>query len=185
MMRAITESTSDIDSLSLRQAYGAFTTGVAVIGTHANDGTPVGMTVNSFTTVSLVPPLISFCPSKSCFAFPIYCTMTHFSANILQENQRSISDRFARSSQGSKWEGVRFALGEYGVPVIEDALASFECAVEDRVEAGDHTIVIGRVLRIHGLQMAEPLLFYRSQYRRIRELEHSGTSDAVFLGWGL
>jgi flavin reductase (DIM6/NTAB) family NADH-FMN oxidoreductase RutF len=111
--------------------------------------------------------------------------MTHFSANILQENQRSISDRFARSGQGSKWEGVRFRLGEHGVPLIEDALASFECSVQDRVEAGDHTIVIGRVLRIHALQMAEPLLFYRSQYRRIRELDDSGAPDAVFLGWGL
>jgi flavin-dependent trigonelline monooxygenase, reductase component len=185
MMRSVSDNPSAVDSFSLRQAYGAFTTGVAVIGTHAKDETPVGMTVNSFTTVSLVPPLISFRPARSCFAFPIYCTMTHFSANILQENQRSISDRFARSGQGSKWEGVRFQLGEYGVPLIEDALASFECSVQDRVEAGDHTIVIGRVLRIHALQMAEPLLFYRSQYRRIRELDDSSAPDALFLGWGL
>ena len=118
MTRSVSAAPPEIDSHSLRRAYGAFTTGVAVIGAHANDATPIGMTVNSFTTVSLVPPLISFCPSKSCFAFSVYCTMTHFSVNILQANQRSISDRFARSGQGSKWEGVRFRRANMACPSL-------------------------------------------------------------------
>lgn len=178
-------SLDEFDAVALRRAYGAFATGIAVIGTHAEDGRPIGMTVNSFASVSLAPPLISFCPAKSCFAFPVYCAMRHFSVNILTEKQRPVSDRFARSSMGSKWDGIAHRVGGYGVPIIDDALASLECAVEQRFEAGDHTIVLGRVLRIYGPHDAEPLVFHRSRYRT---LEPSGAAAAVehaFLGWGL
>lgn len=179
-------STPDaFDTFALRRAFGAFATGVAVIGAHADDGTPVGMTVNSFTTVSLVPPLISFCPARSSLAFPVYGVMRHFSANILTERQRPISDRFARSQTGSKWDGLSYHLGAHGVPVIDDALASFECAVEHRIEAGDHLIVLGRVLKIHGPHEAEPLVFHRSRYRMLDQAGAEAAAEHALLGWGL
>jgi flavin reductase (DIM6/NTAB) family NADH-FMN oxidoreductase RutF len=173
------------DMIGLKRAYGAFATGVAVIGTHANDGTPVGMTVNSFTTLSLSPPLISFCPARSSFAFRVYCEMTHFSVNILTEEQRTLSDRFARPTTNGKWDGVSFYLGEHGVPVLEDALASFECAVEHRIDAGDHSIVIGRVLAIHGPCEQEPLVFYRSRYRALATNRYQAAEELMLLGWGI
>jgi flavin reductase (DIM6/NTAB) family NADH-FMN oxidoreductase RutF len=170
-----------LDPSLLRRAFGAFATGVAVIGTHAADGTPVGMTVNSFASVSLSPPLVSFCPAKTSMAFPVYSVMTHFSVNVLGEEQRAVSDRFARSVQGNKWVGVPYHLGEHAVPVIEDALASFECVVENRVEAGDHTIVIGRVLRIHGPRDKKPLIFHASRYGSLSPEEVPGPEE--ILGW--
>jgi 3-hydroxy-9,10-secoandrosta-1,3,5(10)-triene-9,17-dione monooxygenase reductase component len=171
------------DPVALRRAYGAFATGIAVIGTHAEDGTPVGMTVNSFATVSLSPPLVSFCPAKSSQAFPVYCAMTHFSVNVLTEEQQAIADRFARSTQGSKWQGLTYHLGEQGVPVIDDALASFECAVEHRMEAGDHAIVLGRVLHIHGPLDKEPLIFHRSRYRVLKAPKTPSSRKPLLLDW--
>ena len=176
---------NELDPLALRRAYAVYATGVAVVGTHADDGKPVGMTVNSFTSVSLSPPLISFCPARSCVAFPVYCTMTHFSVNVLADEQRHISDRFARSGAESKWSDLSYYLGEHGVPIIDGALASFECSVYTRIEAGDHAIVLGRVLKIHGPSDAEPLLFHASRYRKIGPAEGHAPGDIVLLGWGL
>ena len=173
----------EFDAAALRRAFGAFATGVAVIGARAEDGTPVGMTVNSFVSVSLSPPLVSFCPARSSRAFQIYAAMTHFSVNVLGEEQQALSHRFARPGRGGKWRGVPYVLGEHGVPVIEAALASFECAVENRFDAGDHAIVLGRVLRIQGPRLGRPLLFHGSRYGRLAP-EETPSGDEAILGWG-
>jgi flavin reductase (DIM6/NTAB) family NADH-FMN oxidoreductase RutF len=175
-----------IDPASLRKAFGTYATGVVVIGARGADGMPVGMTVNSFSSVSLSPPLVSFCPARSSFAFPVYEAMTHFSVSVLGEEHRAISDRFARASGERKWAGVKHRLGEGGVPVLEDALAAFECAVADRFDAGDHVIVLGRVLRFEHHGERSPLLFHGSRYHGLGAgLDSPQHVDlASLIGWG-
>ena len=175
-----------IDPAALRKAFGTYATGVVVIGARGPDGMPVGMTVNSFSSVSISPPLVSFCPGRSSFAFPVYAAMQHFSVNVLGEEHRAISDRFARASGEHKWGGVKHRVGEGGVPVLEDAVAAFECEVEARFDAGDHVIVLGRVLRFEHHGERSPLLFHGSRYHGLGVgLDSPQHVDlASLIGWG-
>ncbi len=166
----------------LRQAFGTFATGIAVIGARAPDGTLVGTTVNSFSSVSLAPPLVMFCPARALGAFDVYNTAQHFSASVLRRDGRAVSERFARTGTG-KWQGVKHRIGETGVPLLEGALATFECEVEARHEAGDHLLVVGRVLRLEVPEEADPLVFFRSHYRELAPV--GGADYATFLEWGL
>jgi flavin reductase (DIM6/NTAB) family NADH-FMN oxidoreductase RutF len=166
----------------LRQAFGMFATGIAVIGARAADGSLVGTTVNSFSSVSLSPPLVMFCPARSLGAFDVYQTAGHFSASVLRRDGRAVSERFARTGTG-KWQGVKHSIGETGVPLLEGALATFECEVEARHEAGDHLLVLGRVLRLEVPEEADPLVFFRSYYRELAPV--GGADYATFLEWGL
>lgn len=179
-------SAASIDTSALRRAFGTYATGVVVIGARGADGLPVGMTVNSFSSVSLSPALVSFCPARSSFAFPVYQAMTHFAVSVLGEEHRAISDRFARASGEHKWGGVRHRLGEGGVPVLEDAVAAFECEVADRFDAGDHVIVLGRVLRFEHHGERSPLLFHGSRYHALGVgLDSPQHVDlASLIGWG-
>jgi flavin reductase (DIM6/NTAB) family NADH-FMN oxidoreductase RutF len=178
-------SAVNIDPAALRRAFGTYATGVVVIGAPGPDGTPVGMTVNSFSSVSLDPPLVSFCPSRSSFAFPVYAAMRHFSVNVLAAEHRALSDRFARASGEHKWTGVKHRIGEGGVPVLEDALAAFECEVEARFDAGDHVIVVGRVLQLAHADERAPLVFHGSRYRALGHAYDSPQTDlASLIGWG-
>jgi len=166
----------------LRQAFGMFATGIAVVGARAADGSLVGATVNSFSSVSLSPPLVMFCPARSLGAFDVYNTARHFSASVLRRDGRAVSERFARTGTG-KWQGVKHSIGETGVPLLEGALATFECEVEARHEAGDHLLVVGRVLRLEMPEEADPLVFFRSHYRELAPV--GGADYATFLEWGL
>jgi flavin reductase (DIM6/NTAB) family NADH-FMN oxidoreductase RutF len=179
-------SAPSIDPASLRKAFGTYATGVVVIGARGADGLPVGMTVNSFSFVSLSPPLVSFCPARSSFAFLVYQAMTHFSVSVLGEEHRAISDRFARTTGEHKWSGVKHRLGEGGVPVLEDAVAAFECEVAGRFDAGDHVIVLGRVLRFAQHGERSPLLFHGSRYHALGAgLDSPQQVDlASLIGWG-
>lgn len=169
----------------LRQAFGAYATGIAVIGARAADGSLVGTTVNSFSSVSLSPPLVMFCPARSLGAFDVYQTAGHFSASVLRRDGRAVSERFARTGTG-KWQGVKHRIGETGVPLLEGALATFECEVEARHEAGDHLLVLGRVLRLEVPEEADPLVFFRSHYRELAPLGGAEAASApAFLAWGL
>ncbi len=176
----------EIDPRALRKAFGTYTTGVVVIGARGADGKPVGMTVNSFSSVSLAPPLVSFCPARSSFAFAVYEAMRHFSVSVLGEEHRAISDRFARASGEHKWDGVGHRLGEGGMPVLEGALAAFECEVEARYDAGDHVIVLGRVLRFEHGGERSPLLFHGSRYHALGPAydARKHVDLASLIGWG-
>lgn len=154
--------TSDL----LRRAFGTSTTGIAVIGARSADGTLVGMTANSFTSVSLNPPLVLFCPARSLSAFDTYSTATHFSASILPAGAEAASNHFARSKSG-KWDTMLHRLSELGLPFLDFALASFDCEVVARYEGGDHLIVVGQVLRVKLTEPEEPLVFFRSRYRQL------------------
>jgi flavin reductase (DIM6/NTAB) family NADH-FMN oxidoreductase RutF len=176
-----------LDPQSLRHAFGNYATGVAVIGARSDGGTLVGMTVNSFTSVSLDPPLVLYCPARTLRAVEIYASARFFSASVLGAGQKRLSDLFARQGE-SKWESIGHRIGETGVPLIPDALASFECENHAVHEAGDHLVVLGHVRAVHLKESADPLIFFRSRYRGLTQSEHGGdleTSQGVHLGWGL
>jgi flavin reductase (DIM6/NTAB) family NADH-FMN oxidoreductase RutF len=148
----------------LRRTMGHFATGVSVVTARDRAGRSLGTTVNSLTSVSLDPPLLLVCLGHGSETLGAIRDAGRFGVNVLREGQRDLSDRFARPADGRTWFGVRTHLAE-GIPVLEDALATLECEVHDTVDAGDHLIVIGRVLGAdHVDEDPEPLLFFRGRY---------------------
>jgi flavin reductase (DIM6/NTAB) family NADH-FMN oxidoreductase RutF len=126
------------------------------------DGSPHGMTANSFTSVSCDPPLVLFCVDHRTSILTSFRSMVHFGINVLSEEQRDLSMRFAQKGH-DRFDQVPWIAGQTGVPLIEDALASFECRVTQRVTAGDHDIIIGEVLTAR-MREGRPLLFFNSNY---------------------
>ncbi|TAK81401.1 MAG: flavin reductase [Betaproteobacteria bacterium] len=169
----------------LRRAFGTYATGIAVIGARGADGTLVGMTANSFTSVSLNPPLVLFCPARTLSSFKAYSTTTHFSASILPAGAEGVSNHFARSNSG-KWSAVAHGTSETGMPFLDFALACFECEVVARHDAGDHLIVLGQVLQVQLADWKEPLVFFRSRYRQLDALAQPAASEEEppFSVWG-
>ncbi|CAM3429008.1 flavin reductase family protein [Stackebrandtia soli] len=150
----------------LRRTLGAFTTGVTVVTTTAEDGTPVGLTVNSFTSVSLEPPLILWCLGRRSSLLGAFETATHFAVNVLSLGQSATARRFATSGV-DRFEDVEWQLGPGGVPLVDGAAAWLVCRrTPVRVPAGDHVVFFGEVLS-HRATGAEPLVFARGQYRAL------------------
>ena len=132
------------DPRALRSAFGSYMTGVTVVTTCTADGTPVGFTASSFTSVSLDPPLLLVCPSKTLSSFEAFAGCSHFAVNVLADGQESIANTFAMRKE-DRFAAVAHELNGRGVPLIDGALAQFSCTTDQRVEAGDHLILIGRV----------------------------------------
>lgn len=151
-----------IDPMELRKALGAFPTGVTVITTCEADGTPRGFTANSFTSVSLDPPLILVCIAKTAMSYPVFCDCKGFAVNILAEDQTETSATFA-SKEPDKFERAEWHLGVGGSPIIEHTAAWLDCARHDVVEAGDHVILLGRVIDL-AHTTSNPLGFCRGSY---------------------
>jgi flavin reductase (DIM6/NTAB) family NADH-FMN oxidoreductase RutF len=154
-----------IDETSFRRACARFATGVAVATVIDAAGVPHGLTVNSFTSVSLKPPLVLICVDYGSTVLPMFRAAAHFGVNVLREDQREISAKFARRGE-DRFDGVVWRPGEAGVPLLEGALASFVCAMRQMVEAGDHAVLIGEVA---GVEFSDgmPLLYFGSAYRRM------------------
>jgi flavin reductase (DIM6/NTAB) family NADH-FMN oxidoreductase RutF/DNA-binding IclR family transcriptional regulator len=137
----------EFTAADFRRCLGEFVTGVTVITTVSPDGTPYGLTANSFSSVSLDPPLILWSLRLNATNFQIYSTAETFAVNILAEDQIEISNRFAKSGPG-RFEGVAITRGGNGVPLIDGAVAQLECRREVSYPGGDHVVFIGRVLRV-------------------------------------
>jgi flavin reductase (DIM6/NTAB) family NADH-FMN oxidoreductase RutF len=153
---------AELDSAVFRQLCGRFVTGVVVITTANEAGRPVGMTANSFTSVSLVPPLVSVNVDHST-AMHVHVTRApRFALNILESRQEALSRRFA-TEHPDRFEGIGYRLSETGLPLLDGALALLECEWHTSFEAGDHTIVVGRVTGGH-VNEGRPLLYYRGGY---------------------
>lgn len=160
MTGPINEQTIDI--AEFRRALGAFVTGVTVVTTIQPDGSPRGFTANSFTSVSLDPPLILVCIAKTASSYPVFSQTRHFAVSVLAEDQRAVSGVFA-SKAPDKFSQVAWRARVTGAPVMEGAAASFDCATHDVVDAGDHIVLIGRVLDfIH--TPSSPLGYCRGAY---------------------
>ena len=153
-----------IDDARFKLAMSHFASGVTVVTTE-RDGTPYGMTVASFASLSLHPPLVLVCIEKAVKTHDAIAAAGAFGVSILAETQADISGRFASKSD-DKFAGVRTRRGELGVPLLEGAICTLECRVHDQLPGGDHTIFVGEVVDARTAE-AEPLVYYRSAYRRI------------------
>ena len=133
-----------LDPRDLRRAFGSFMTGVTVVTTQGSDGMPVGFTANSFTSVSLDPPLLLVCPGKNLSSYNQFAACRHFAVNILAEGQEDVSNTFA-GFKGDRFAKVGHSLDGRGIPLLKGAVATFSCATHNVVEAGDHCILVGQV----------------------------------------
>ena len=157
-----TVSAGEIDPRELRKALGTFMTGVTVITTIDDEGRPRGFTANSFTSVSLEPPLVLVCVDHNALSYPVYAQTEHFAVNILAEEQREVSGIFAGKAP-DKFAHVSWHEGTTGSPLIDGSLAWVDCRVHKRVEAGDHLVLIGEVRNFH-YTPANPLGYFRGAY---------------------
>jgi flavin reductase (DIM6/NTAB) family NADH-FMN oxidoreductase RutF len=138
------DKSESADPGALRAAFGAFMTGVTVVTTLAEDGVPVGFTANSFTSVSLDPPLILICIAKTSQNIETFQNAPGYAVNILAEGQEDLSRRFS-GPVADRFAGVEWQEGPAGAPVIAGACSWFDCDMHDQIEAGDHIILIGEV----------------------------------------
>jgi flavin reductase (DIM6/NTAB) family NADH-FMN oxidoreductase RutF len=154
-----------IDSAAFRQACGKFATGITIVTVIGADGLPHGMTVNSFTSVSLEPPLVLVCIDRKATILPKLEASRAIGINILAEDQRDLSAQFARRGT-DRFETVPWTAGELGVPLIDGALAHYECSVTSVTEGGDHLIFIAEVRHLQCFA-GRPLLYYESRYETL------------------
>ncbi len=172
---------TEIDPRELRKALGVFMTGVTVVTTLDETGAPRGLTANSFTSVSLDPPLVLFCIAKNAFSCQTFAGAAQFAINILTEEQRDISSRFASKIE-DRFTTVDWRPGETGCPVLAGAAAWLDCRMHDQVEAGDHLILIGHVVAFD-YSSANPLGFCRGNYISSRleqkAIDQSGPATRV------
>ncbi len=154
-----------IDEIRFRQTMSHFASGVTVVTVEQN-GAVHGMTVSSFSSVSLRPPLILICIDTVLSTHTVIAESGRFAVNILEKRQEHLSRRFA-SREGDKFQGVAWHFGQLGLPLLDGALASIECRVHSQLPGGDHSIFVGEVLHTE-LGEGAPLLYYRSGYHELK-----------------
>ena len=152
------------DSAAFRAVLGHFATGITII-TAMDGDEPVGLAANSFTSVSLDPPLVLFCAAKTSSTWPRIQRAGHFTVNVLDEHQEELCRRFATPG-ADRFGQIGWSAGALG-PILEDVHAFLDCTVEAEHDAGDHVIVVGRVRDLGLTADAGPLLFYRGKYGRL------------------
>ncbi|MBB3039280.1 3-hydroxy-9,10-secoandrosta-1,3,5(10)-triene-9,17-dione monooxygenase reductase subunit [Hoyosella altamirensis] len=151
-----------IDPRQFRKVMGHFCTGVAVITASGDDG-PVGFACQSFAALSLDPPLVLFCPAKKSRSWPFIESAGMFAVNVLGDDQRDVSSVFG-APRADKFDAVTWRPAASGAPLLTGALAWIDCTFEAVHDAGDHYIVVGRVLELGEPEAGPPLLFYRGNY---------------------
>lgn len=154
---------SALSAQEFRAAMSMFVTGVTIVTSLDPQGAPIGMTINSFNSVSLHPPLILWSLSQTSHSLPAFKAATGFNIHVLSANQRALAERFA-SKTAHRFEGITWQEGEHGLPVLEGAAVVFECTHHARHPEGDHVIFVGRVLRCHRHLGWEPLVFHGGRY---------------------
>ena len=158
--RAVAPSFSTPD---FRAALGMFATGVTVVTALGADGMPIGLTANSFNSVSLAPPLVLWSLARSAGSMPAFERGSHYAINILAAEQHLLAERFA-AKVADRFANVAFREGAGGAPVLEGAAAEFECFNRSRYEEGDHVIFVGEVERCTWRAGATPLIFHGGRY---------------------
>jgi flavin reductase (DIM6/NTAB) family NADH-FMN oxidoreductase RutF len=151
-----------------RRACGRFATGVAVATVLDGQSAPHGLTVSSFTSVSLEPPLVLICLGHAVTCIDLFRAAKYFGINVLRADQLELSERFARKG-ADRFDGTLWERGETGVPLIPGATAQMELAAHQRIASGDHDIFVGRMIRAV-VRDGDPLLYFASAYREIREI---------------
>lgn len=147
----------------LREAMGCFATGITVVTTRGPKGELVGITANSFSSVSLDPALVLFSLDRRIYSLSTILSTDRFAIHVLGREQKHISNQFA-SSMTDKWSGIDYEISEHGCPVLLEALAVFECKTEHTYDGGDHIIFVGRILKMKASSQGEPLIYFRGKY---------------------
>ncbi|MBL4720314.1 MAG: flavin reductase family protein [Alphaproteobacteria bacterium] len=158
-----------MDTVTFRNACGQFATGVTVITTIGPGGELIGVTANSFSSVSLAPPLLLFCLGRDATSFSTFQSIGHFAINVLHEDQKDDCMHFARvGDDGRKpFEGIDYETWDTGAPILSGCLANFECTTENIHDAGDHVIMVGRVNRMRAEGEGKPLIFHAGKFHQI------------------
>ncbi len=160
------EYRSGSDPRTLRDALGCFATGVTVVTCLDGDGNPVGLTANSFTALSLDPPLLLVCIAKASASAGPLSKAAHFAVNVLQTGQQPASITFSTRVE-DRFGRTEWGCGEHGAPVLRESLSVFECARNALHDGGDHWILVGEVKKASFEPGLDPLLYFRGSYRRL------------------
>jgi flavin reductase (DIM6/NTAB) family NADH-FMN oxidoreductase RutF len=160
------EYRSGHDPRTLRDALGCFATGVTVVTCLDGKGEPAGLTVNSFTSVSLDPPLLLVCVKKDAASASPLTQADCFAVNVLQTGQQPASIRFSTRDQ-DRFGATPWSRGEAGAPILKDSLGVFECERFAVYDGGDHHILVGQVVKASFDAALDPLLYFRGRYRRL------------------
>ena len=155
-----------MDPHELRSAMGCFATGVTIVTSIGLDGQPVGLTANSFSSVSLDPPLVQFSLDRGGQSLDAFQGSGKFAVNVLREDQVELSNTFA-ARDSERFAGLAYATWVTGSPILEGALANFDCDTYASYDGGDHVIFVGRVLSMSCDMDSQPLLFFRGRYRTL------------------
>lgn len=155
-----------VDPMTLRQVFGCFATGVTILTTTTKDGTPVGLTANSFCSVSLDPPLLLFCIDRKASTLDVFEEADSFAVNILHIGQQELSNQFVKKGI-DRFEGTGWEQWDTQAPIVQDSMASLECEKYQVLDGGDHRIFIGRVREVLFDPARDPLLFFQGKYQRV------------------
>lgn len=154
-----------LDGRELRNALGRFATGVCLITTVNDAGEPLALTVNSFSSLSLAPPLVLWSLQNNSDVYQVYSGTPRYAINVLADGQQDLATRYARKGD-HLLEERHYRVGDNGSPLIEGALLSLECSQEASHPGGDHIILVGHIEGVH-LSEGDPLLFYGGAYRTL------------------
>ena len=155
---------ASVDTAAFRRALSCFATGVAVVTALDRDGDKIGITINSFSSVSLDPPLVLWSIAEESQNYEVFAQAKDFAVHVLAAHQADLVDRFAQRDR-DQFEGIQCRDGRHGVPILPDWAACFECSTEHIYPGGDHEIIVGRVHRFEARD-ADPLVLYRSEFLR-------------------
>ncbi len=154
-----------INTKLFREALGAFPTGVAVVTTRDNKGKPVGLTMNSFASVSLDPPLVLWSVDENSDFFDEFCNADHYAVHVLQEGSQDTSTHFTKAGN-DQFDNIDYENGISGLPLLSTYTVRFQSKVAHRYEGGDHVILVGRVLDM-AHSPAMPLVFHAGKYSKL------------------
>ena len=158
-----------MESTVWRNTMGQFATGVTVITTLDQEGKPLGMTANAFTSLSLDPPMVLICIDNKSTTLTELTSSKKYCVNILSASQETISRQFAKKGGPEKFDRVEYFRGEIDLPVIQGCLTSVECEISAVVDGGDHKILLGQGVKIHQSETeTEPLIFYKGKYKTLQ-----------------
>jgi flavin reductase (DIM6/NTAB) family NADH-FMN oxidoreductase RutF len=166
-MKTTSKTNGHVSADEFRLVCSRFATGVCVITTHVPEGGPHGITVNSFTSLSLDPPLVMAAIGTLSAQLPAFEKSGFFAVNILEEAQETLSRHFARRQQESRFQDIPWSPGSTGSPIFADTLGVIECELVQAFTTGDHRVLVGKALhaKVHD---GKPLLYYRSGYAGLR-----------------
>lgn len=154
------------EARAFRNSLGLFATGVCVVTAMTADGEPMGLTINSFSSVSLNPPLILWSLDKGSDTMPVFEAISAFTVNVLGDQGKDLSQRLSRKGHHGLHDG-EWTAGATGAPVLNEAIAHFDCVLSARHDGGDHVILVGQVKAHAHEDGAHPLLYFRGRYREL------------------